>query len=225
MNDKVGILYFSQSPDEEAIRKNWTNRSKSNLKIALKLYHHTLDIIKDTKIPYQISSGTSQIVKGFGSNISNAVSHFFKEDYDHVIVIGNDCPDIKQSDIIAAHNNILKGNHTLGLTKDGGTYLFSLSKKQWDAKSFESLPWCTEQLGKALEVYLSAFSKTQSLETKSDIDTLKNLNHFIQSTYSRLATLLKQLVSICANYAYTIPLIFSATSQTHSKRGPPIIHI
>lgn len=225
MSDKIGILYFSLSPDEEALRKNWTDRSKINLKIANRLYHHTLDVIKDTNIPYQISSEISQVANGFNSKISDAVSHSFNAGFDHVIVIGNDCPDINRSDIITAYNNVLNGSHSLGHTKDGGSYLFTLSKKQWDRNNFEALPWCTAELGNALEHYLSKQSNTIRLNTKSDIDTLKNLKHFVQSAFSNLASLLKQLISICTNYAYQFYPIYSYTSQLRTKRGPPIIHI
>jgi len=225
MSDKIGILYFSLSPNEEALRKNWTDRSKINLKIANRLYHHTLDVIKDTNIPYRISSEISQVANGFSDKITNAISHFFKADFDHVIVIGNDCPDIDRSDIIKAYKNVLKGSHSLGLTKDGGSYLFTLSKKQWDRKSFEALPWCTDELGFALKDYLSKQSNTIRLKTKSDIDTLQNLQDFVQNAISNLASLLKQLISISTNYAYQLKAFYSCTFQLQSKRGPPLIHM
>ena len=222
MNDKVGILYFSLTPKEEARRKKWTQRSKVNLKIASNLYDHTLSVIRTSNIPFSISSEYTQVHNNFKTKITKAIDDFFNSGFDQVIVIGSDCPDLNQDNIDTAYKNLLLGIHSLGLTKDGGSYLFTQSKKQWNSKKFEALPWCTPQLGEELKLLLSQESETVCLNTKTDLDSTNCLNQYVQNSISKLSKLMKQLTSICNNYLYLFLQTLTYSYQASYKRGPPI---
>lgn len=215
------ILYFSLPPTLEAKRKNWTKSKKINLKIAQRLYNSTLNKIKKTRLPYVVMDEFMPSQNAFGSNITQAIQQVFKKGYQHIIVVGNDCPDISVNDMLIAHDNLKVSKHTLGQTKDGGSFLFTISQKNWNAADFKSLPWCSPTLGNSLLLLLEEQSFVALLNIKIDVDLLNDIQYLIQQLQSSFSHFLKEIFSIHS----IIPYYFSSSNHlgemVMNHRGPP----
>lgn len=97
----------------------------------------------------------------FGEQIKTAVSATLALGYERVIVIGNDCPDLRVNDLHAAADALTHGQLPVGYDQRGGVFLFGLDRRFLtdgsipEIGSFQELPWQTGQLGLALTQYLN----------------------------------------------------------------------
>ena len=221
LDHKTCILYFTLSPTVEANRKRWTKSSKVNLKIAQKLYTHTLRKIQSTQLPYVVMTEQEQSQLNFGDNITEAIRTIFQKGFEHVIVLGNDCPNVSVQDIQSAYANIQSGEHTLGLTKEGGSYLFTISKDTWADGTFNILPWCTAQLGETLYALLENQAVVNCLKTKADINFLKDIHHLITNTRSLLTRFFKAILYHPTSILYVCLYKIQYENLSISGRGPP----
>ena len=220
MKRKTCILYFALSPMLEARRKHWTKSKKVNLKIAQRLHEDTLSKIRSTRLSYLEINEDEQHGTRFGENISEAIQDVFDRGFEHIIVLGNDCPDISKHDILSAHRNIRFGVNTLGLTRDGGSFLFTVCKDEWKKSSFSRLPWCTGQLGDALHEYLDHQGNIQTLKTKADVDFFKDILYLVGHSRSMISLFLKEVIG-----NHILPFFLFRHSQSAKSntphRGPP----
>jgi len=215
-------LYFSLPPILEAKRKNWTKSKKINLNIAQKLYKSTLNKIKKTKLPFVVMDEFTPSRNTFGANITQAIEQVFTAGYQHLIVVGNDCPDISIKDMLIANEHLKSSNHTIGLTKDGGSFLFTISKKTWNASAFAALPWCSNQLGTSLQVLLEKENSVAQLNMKVDIDLLRDIQYLINCLQSSFSHFLKEIFSTHTVFPYYFSTVVHLGKTTIARRGPPI---
>lgn len=221
MRNKNCILFFSLTPEKDALRKRWTHSKRLDLNIATALYNRTLGVIKESKIPYFECNETHQSELDFGSNISSAIQHLLDKDFDNVIVVGNDCFELKASDLIQAEENLQKGIASIGETKDGGSYLFTVSADKWDAEAFEHLPWCKKTLAASLISLINRNQQLLFLKSRVDLDHLQNLkvnSNFFQFNNIRFLNML------FLNFdGFNLDTILKSTNilQVPQYRGPP----
>lgn len=178
MNKKTCILYFTLTPTQEAKTKKWSNSNRVNLHIAKNLYDYSKEQIKKANLPFIEVNETQQKGHDFGEKIVNAINKVFLQGYEDVIVVGNDCINFNKKDIILAQKGIETAANTIGLTKDGGVYLFSIHQSTFspeNAASLKELPWCTNELGQSLLDYLQHIGPVEQLSTKIDIDDEQSL--------------------------------------------------
>ena len=136
--DRTAILIFANSSKEEM---KYKAIPKGNILFDV-LTEHTLNTARKTGLPYFLMSEKEQIGSSFGERFVNAISSIFELDFDMVITIGNDTPQLKSSDIVRASKLLGAKKSVLGPSRDGGFYLMGIHKSQFDAKTFRE---CTCQ--------------------------------------------------------------------------------
>jgi len=225
---KTGILFFARTPEAEASVKAWTPYRKKNVSLAQKLYLHSSQLLKKSGYPIFEVNNDQQIGQNFNEKISNALADFFKQGFEQAIVIGSDCPNLSLSDIDRAYENCTQGIPTIGSSYDGGVYLFTLGKNQFDYQRMSLLPWCSSELGAALREEINGATEFPIFElaVKHDVDfnlfssglLLKTLNKF----FRRFLNSLVSPRSLNETYFFSSK---STSKNSISLRGPPVLHL
>tara|TARA_R110002050_G_scaffold178088_4_gene311347 strand:- start:4413 stop:5180 length:768 start_codon:yes stop_codon:yes gene_type:complete len=175
--DRTAILIFANSSKEEM---KYKAIPKGNILFDV-LTEHTLNTARKTGLPYFLMSEKEQIGSSFGERFVNAISSIFELDFDMVITIGNDTPQLKSSDIVRASKLLGAKKSVLGPSRDGGFYLMGIHKSQFDAKTFRELPWKTNALAKKITTVIEA-SKVHVIQFRIllDLDTHADLKSILK---------------------------------------------
>lgn len=187
------------------------------------LYHWVKKSIRDSHIPSIQLSEKEQKGNSFGARISAGLQKLFAEGYDHVIVVGNDCPRMNAADLVVAREHLEQGQLVLGKDADGGAYIFGLSKENFAPSSLEALPWNSSELGTALKDHLLSHGDVVELAIKEDINDEQDLQEVIgSSSLSLVLVLLKKLFHIILNRGKALPIHYvHQRIPGHPFRGPP----
>ncbi|WP_339864590.1 TIGR04282 family arsenosugar biosynthesis glycosyltransferase [uncultured Algoriphagus sp.] len=97
---------------------------------------------------FELQSG-----KDLGEKMSNAFQQLFKENYDHLVIIGTDCAEITAKLISAAFETLEESEVVIGPAHDGGYYL--LGMRSFIPGLFKGIPWSTDQVAALTKEYLS----------------------------------------------------------------------
>lgn len=193
----TAVLLFTHSIEEEAKQKCFIQNanSKRNQLVAKKLIQSIESKIVRSNIPYFIISTDKQRGASFGERLGNAIEDVFSEGYEKVIVVGNDCPDISSGNFNEALKQLSINDLIIGPTNKGGTYLIGLSKKIYDRKSFQLLPWQTKYLLNGLFKYAESLKASFYATTlKQEINTTDDLAVYIKK--ERNSTFAKWIISL-----------------------------
>jgi rSAM/selenodomain-associated transferase 1 len=149
-----------------AITKDETSKVNAD-----KAVYYSDDIDTDTweNFDQQIQFGVD-----LGAKMRQAFMEGFEKDYQSIVLIGSDLPDISSEIIQKAFDALEKSHIVFGPAADGGYYLIGLN--QMYEKIFKNKPWSQPQLLKIttaeLKKNLIPFSL---LETLNDIDNYEDL--------------------------------------------------
>lgn len=169
----------------------------------------------------------------FGEQLQTAVSATLALGYEHVLVIGNDCPDLRVSDLRTAASALLQGRLPVGYDQRGGVFLFALDRRflsvgsTSETASFQALPWQTSQLGLALTQYLDlSFGQVVSLSAvRADWNEQADIRsgNWLLGAFASLAHRLWSLVSRSFR-RFTTPefQLTLASVRTVCLRAPPV---
>ena len=109
-----------------------------------------------------------------GERMKNAFQHGFDNNYDNIILIGSDLPNISKEIIASGFDSLQKSDVVFGPALDGGYYLIGLSKM--NTSIFDNKPWSQSTL---LDVTLQELSEQKIsvslLKSLNDIDTYEDL--------------------------------------------------
>ena len=112
-------------------------------------------------------------------NLGDRILHAFEDVLKHhskVLIIGSDCPQIKQDHIDLAFDSLDETDLVIGPTLDGGYYLLGL--KQSHPALFTAMPWSTAQVyGTTLERIFENDLSITELEKLSDVDVEDDLKY------------------------------------------------
>lgn len=226
MTTKTAFLIFAQTATAES-------KQIPNADLLFNaLNKDILNKVKQTNIPYFVSSEKDQTGHTFGDKFTHAISEVFKKGYDYVIAIGNDTPEITTGILKKAVKNISHNKLSFGPSKDGGFYLMTFSKQEFKAQDYQKLSWQTSAILK--ETF--ALINQKSLHTKAilaplkDIDTVKDLAAvFLQHKHISLAIkeLLNLLVALKTTVFYHSKTQFSSitNSSLYNKGSPVALYI
>jgi hypothetical protein len=103
-----------------------------------------------TGVPVFHIDEKSQVGTSFGERLGNAMKAAYDQGISHLLVVGNDSPDLSAEKLQTALALLETGKTVFGPTPDGGTYLIGISRKQFDYKTFILLPWQEKTLFEAL---------------------------------------------------------------------------
>lgn len=110
-----------------------------------------------------------------GEKMKNAFKDGFNSEYDKVILIGSDLPDISAKIIQQGFDELVNNDLVFGPAVDGGYYLIGMNKLEFCV--FEDKPWSTENL---LQITLSELKdkKVSLLAELNDIDIYEDLQKY-----------------------------------------------
>lgn len=112
-----------------------------------------------------------------GERLTHAFHKAFERGNDKVVIIGSDCPYVKESDIEDAFTGLAEHDVTIGPAADGGYWLIGLSKPT--PELFTGINWSTETvLAETLDKARLSDRSVKHLRELSDVDTVGDLVRF-----------------------------------------------
>jgi rSAM/selenodomain-associated transferase 1/rSAM/selenodomain-associated transferase 2 len=121
------------------------------------------------KFIYKIQNGVD-----LGQRMSNAFAEVFKNNFEKVLIIGTDIPDLSSGLINQALSELDKNDIVIGPSTDGGYYLLGMKKFHPDL--FNNLQWSSEEvLNNTLNIVNQQDLKFSLLPELMDIDTEEDL--------------------------------------------------
>lgn len=121
------------------------------------------------KFIYKIQHGSD-----LGQRMTNAFAEVFKNDFEKVLIIGTDIPEISSTIINNAIDELDNNDIVIGPSSDGGYYLMGM--KKLEANLFNNIHWSSsEVLNQTLQKIEQEKLKFRVLEELMDIDTEDDL--------------------------------------------------
>ncbi|MDB5271252.1 MAG: hypothetical protein JWP58_4292 [Hymenobacter sp.] len=223
----TAVLLFTRSAGEEAVHKRFLSQGKraSNATVAAQLIAHATVTAQRVAVDFVCVDSTQQTGATFGERLTGAVQSVFGQGYTHLLVIGNDCPQLDERLLQRAVAAVQSTGAVLGPATDGGVYLLGISRELFEKSQWLTLPWQTRQLGAALLQQLRHQGATVGrLPPLADVDDEQELAQALRLPLAR--TLLRRLRQLRAtkNRALrpTEPRICRLAGLTaRPRRGPP----
>jgi rSAM/selenodomain-associated transferase 1 len=120
---------------------------------------------------YQAQEGND-----LGEKMKNAFLASFAQDFENVLLIGSDSPDLNYDIFTSSFKSLEDHDAVIGPTFDGGYYLIGFSKKSFLAEIFMGIEWSTETVfQKTMEIFKKHNYKISILQKWHDIDTYQDL--------------------------------------------------
>jgi glycosyltransferase A (GT-A) superfamily protein (DUF2064 family) len=190
----TAILVFANSSHHELQRKPMVN----GVVLFEALNRQTLNIVRETGLPYFHFTEKQQCGNSFGERFVNALQSVFDKGYENVITIGNDTPHLKSTDLLQTQNLLESQKFVLGPSADGGFYLMGIPRSHFKAVELLRLPWRGSGLCRALLKLASVQEKeVVRLKTLFDLDTIGDLRllvHRFQNVGKYLLSLIFLLI-------------------------------
>lgn len=167
----TAILFFSRSAEREARHKGL------DIRFGAQQAKRLTGVMIDSSLRAAVESGLDvheytdarQVGTSFGERLANAFSELYALGYDRVISIGGDSPGLTSKDLLAAAE-VKSSAVGFGPSSDGGVYLMSIPKEQFDHQRFILLPWETSSIRAALyDVYCA--TEVVSGRILTDVDS------------------------------------------------------
>ncbi len=184
------LIIFTRNPELGKIKTRLA-ASIGDVK-ALEVYEtllrHTRDVCQnveadkflfyDSKIVHKDIWHNNDFIKllqkgvDLGERMKNAFAEIFDRNYERVVIVGSDLPELSTGIISAAFTKLENTEFVIGPAEDGGYYL--LGMKQPFGSVFDINDWGTESVGRATMQKLRGKSVTV-LPMLNDIDTFEDL--------------------------------------------------
>ncbi len=229
-NRRIAFLLFSRSPEQEAHFKllDPSIGRRQNVRLFQALIAANEKMIRNEGLELYCSYklGITEKQASFGEKLSAAITALFEKGIDQLVVIGNDCPDLNRELLQTVHKQLRAGNECIGPARDGGTYLFSLSKELYNEREFQNLPWQTASLEGALEDYLRTKGCIPDLlPVLEDLDSQADLHRFLRShdPHNFIYHLIKSFRTHRFITAFRFFIQEDIPGQWRSMRAPPAI--
>jgi len=121
--------------------------------------------------------------RDLGIRMANAFSDIFSSGYEEAILIGTDCPDIRENILTEAFDNLENTGCVLGPSLDGGYYLIGFTADKFNASLFDNISWGTDSVyAKTLEICRQEKIRPHILPELNDIDTYDDLKQFMKES-------------------------------------------
>lgn len=194
----TAILLFAQSEKQVSALKPIAFSSKQNVLLWKQMNDHSIKISQHTKLPYFISNENDQVGVTFGERITHSIETIFAKGFDKVIVIGNDCIELKAHHLLQAERDLRRNDVVIGSDYSGGAYLIGVTKLKFKAELFKTIPWQTKSVFTALQTLY----RTQSIAYLPYLNDCNNASDFKKATrkLSFSDSFRKILLSFLSNY-------------------------
>ncbi len=128
-----------------------------------------------TEYNYMLQKG-----RNLGEKMKNAFFQVFKNDYDKVIVMGSDSPDLTREIIIQALSSLETNDVVIGPSFDGGYYLLGFRKNTFYPYVFKGIKWSTNSVFEnTINILNKKGYKIKILNKWQDIDIVDDLKILI----------------------------------------------
>lgn len=223
MENKTGILIFSRSTLAEcSVKKFKGNHSffESQKKRLEALCAKTgLDVIWFGE--------KHQKGKNFGERFCHSIASVFSKGYDSLIIIGNDCPQLKFNHLQSSIKSLESGNASLGRCFDGGFYLLGIQKKDFKYSEFINLSWNSHKVSDELVKLLKPKVEIDFLSIFKDVDNQSDflsLLDFSKQLYTDVILILKRILKFF-NIHFQDPTLFVKEGVTgvYFNKAPPSV--
>jgi uncharacterized protein len=129
---------------------------------------------KNFKYDFYIQEGDD-----IGRKMFNAFKNIFSENYEKIILIGSDIPEINLKIINDAFKNLDSNQAVIGPAVDGGYYLIGLEKNHLNERIFEGVAWSTSKVfEQTMDNILISGLTCKTLDYLSDIDYYEDLKSY-----------------------------------------------
>ncbi len=222
----IALILFSRSAAAEAVSKHWlgTGRKRQNHAVARLLIAQAKACVQSSGFEPIIYDERMQRGKTFGERLANAFADVFARGFKAAIAVGNDSPQLGQTDWTALSQALASGQTVLGPTRRGGAYLIGLQADGFDATAIATLPWQSSKTYHALHALLAGSSAESvfTLPVLHDLNTSDDLWAYIHEAHDAFASALRGLVFPCK----PAPLHTQNPRHRHilggiAHRGPP----
>lgn len=171
-NDKALAVY------KELI--SLTMRALKNLSMDTCIYYSE-HIPQEGELTENKASDNTRFFVQHGDNLGvrmlNSFNEQFAEGYSKLVIIGTDCPGLKQEYIQQAFDSLEDHEIVIGPAADGGYYLLGMSKLY--PELFEGVEWSTSGVYKQTIAIISRLELSfTTLPVLRDLDNENDLNHF-----------------------------------------------
>lgn len=117
--------------------------------------------------------------------MSRAFDQAFEQGYDHVIIIGTDCLELRIRHIEEAFAVLKNNDLVLGPAEDGGYYLIGLNKN--DGQLFKNIAWSSDAVfANTIAIATEKQLKVHLLECLNDIDEYSDLCDHLKALVSKI---------------------------------------
>lgn len=169
--EEVAIIIFAQTGKKERISKHILSSGNGD-ELLFDFFNKNVEsLVIKTQLPYFFISEKKQIGCTFGEKITNAVLSVFSKGYSKVIVVGNDCPQLKARQIRNAFEALKVNKEVIGKDNRGGAYLIGLTKSNFDSRAFQELHWQTNRLFDELYNLLNTSNDIEILPVLYNLNT------------------------------------------------------
>lgn len=132
--------------------------------------------------------------RGFGERIDNALSDLCAQGYDHVVVVGRDCPELTTAEIGAAFARLgTDCSLVLGPDWGGGCYLIGI--RATDVNHLRGISW-RRNTDRAEIASRFPTERTYLLPAKFDLDSTVDLAAFAARSVHRAARLALRFLAV-----------------------------
>ena len=198
-----------------------------NLALHISLFNKTLELVKQTNLPYIIIDEQLQQGDTFAEKFCNAIDYSFGKGIDNLITIGSDCAALTKRNILEASEALLKKDAVVGKDNHNGIYLLGFKRRLFSRKEFLIFKWGSNQLFNNVIQYFSTKQNVEPyiLKVRIDLNHFKDLQKVVEafatsSFIKLLITFLQQSIQIFAETERLVTTIFTLHK---SYRGPPQI--
>jgi glycosyltransferase A (GT-A) superfamily protein (DUF2064 family) len=225
-HSNTAILLFIREERQEALQKPLVQHTGSDQRVYQFLNQHVKKVARRTGYPLFIVDGHHQQGATFAERLANAFESVYQLGYESVLAVGNDCPTLSPSMIQGAVQSLSKSDMVIGPATDGGVYLIGVNAHKYNRREFLGLEWQSSRLHHSILEWASGrFELFVLPEVADDIDSLKDLRHFLQSGYrnTQLHRLLRNLLQqplISPYYSCVLPRLKRYTPV--NLRAPPL---
>lgn len=219
----TAILLFAQSENIESVSKPIACQKKQNVLLWKKMNGRVLKTIQKTNLPYFISDETGQTGTTFGEKLTHSIQELFNKGFEKVIVIGNDCPELKSSQLHDAALKLQVHDFVLGANFNGGSYLIGVTQSALNVQGFSSLAWQTSTVLNDLQVLFNnntvAFlPNLNDCNSRSDFKKAVHNLSFLDGFKNLILSLLQNNTSISQ---YEISFFTTELTTLNFNKGSP----
>lgn len=224
---RTAILYFAYRPEVEAQRKPLfpSHGHQFNAQIYHELQDELFERVTPLGLPLIHIDERQQQGEGFAERISHAVEQVWEQGYERVIILGNDCPELRADDYQHCIELLDQGSSCLVRTQHGGAGLIALHRHQYHGQHWRELEW---QSQRTFDELFDCLADCRVLDrTLIELNGLSDAHEYIELhrvSDDPIAHMLDSLLNPLRSYISLQSIgQEQSTSSTRKLRGPPFL--